>query len=80
MEINQNIKNQKLNRDLTQTEKLEIKNNLFYLFYHINKKKDMNILICCFYIFIETFQIISFAFSEPVYIKKNIKKFLNIIF
>ena len=63
---NQNIeKNQKLNKDLTNPEEITLTIKIFHFFYYVLRKKDINMFLCCFLLFLETLQMISYAFTEP---------------
>lgn len=66
MDNNAMEKNNKLNKELSATEDITLKTKLFTYFYYVLKKKDINILLCTIFLFFETIQLISFAFSDPV--------------
>ena len=56
---NQNIeKNQKLNKDLTNPEEITLTIKIFHFFYYVLRKKDINMFLCCFLLFLETLKMI----------------------
>ena len=60
----------KINADtgeLTNNERLSIKERLFFFYYQINKKNEINELVTSIFIILETIQQISYVFSEPLY-------------
>jgi len=65
METNSLEKN-KLNKELSTIEEYNLKTKLFTYFFYVLQKKDVNVFLCILFIIIESFQFISFAFSEPV--------------
>jgi len=52
--------------DLFQNDEQTIKTRVFTFYYYLMKKPTYNILIFSIFMFIETVQILSYAFSDPV--------------
>ena len=59
--------------EISNNENVPIKNRLFYFYYQINKKNEINEVVTSIFIVIETLQQISFVFSEPLYSLWKIK-------
>ena len=55
----------KLNKDTT-NEDINLKFRIFNFFFYVLKKRDLSIFLCALFIILETIQLISYAFSEPV--------------
>ena len=53
--------------ELTNNERVSIKNRIFFFYYQINKKNEINEVVTSIFIILETLQQISFVFSEPLY-------------
>jgi hypothetical protein len=67
MELNNTSdKNNKLNKELSSMEEISIQQRIFTYYYYVLKKKDINLVICSLLLILESIQVISFAFSEPV--------------
>ncbi len=66
MEILGQEKNNKLNKELSTSEEVSIQFRIFSFYYYVLKKKDNNLLICILLLILETIQMLSYAFSEPV--------------
>jgi hypothetical protein len=58
-------KNNKLSKELNANEDVGLKTRIFCFFYYVLKKKDINLILCLVFLFLEMFQLISFAFSPP---------------
>ena len=65
MENQNNEKNQKMNKDLSNSEEITITIKIFHFFYYVLRKKDINMFLCCFLLLLETLQMISYAFTTP---------------
>jgi hypothetical protein len=65
METNSLEKN-KINKELSTIEEYNIKTRVFTYFFYVLQKKYVNVFLCILFMFIESLQFISFAFSEPV--------------
>ena len=65
MENQNNEKNQKMNKDLSNPEEITITIKIFHFFYYVLRKKDINMFLCCFLLLLETLQMISYAFTTP---------------
>ncbi len=64
--MDSNDKNNKHNKELSALDEVPLKLRLFNFYYFVLKKKDINMLFCALLLILETIQIISFAFSDPV--------------
>ena len=43
-----------------------VKTRIFTFYYYLMKKATFNVIIYCIFMFFETVQILSYAFSDPV--------------
>jgi hypothetical protein len=66
MDIGQD-KNNKLNKELSTSDEILMNQRIFNFYYYVLRKKDLNLLLCVLFLILETLQMISYAFSEPVY-------------
>ena len=58
-------KNPKFSKDLNVIDEVNLKTKIFNFYFFVLRKKDFNIFICSLLLIIETFQLISYSFSEP---------------
>ncbi len=65
MDIGQD-KNNKMNKELSTSDEVSMQQRIFNFYYYVLRKKDINLLLCVLFLILETLQIISFAFSDPV--------------
>jgi hypothetical protein len=65
MDLNTGEKNSKLSKELNSNEEVNLKTRLFQFFYYVLRKKDINLLLATIFLILESFQLISYAFSDP---------------
>jgi hypothetical protein len=65
MDIGQD-KNNKLNKELTTSDEVLMNQRIFNFYYFVLRKKDLNLFLCVLFLILETLQMISYAFSDPV--------------
>lgn len=57
---------EKKSKDLISNEDITLINRLYLYFFYSLRKKDLSIFLSVIFLILETIQLISFAFSEPV--------------
>ncbi len=57
----------KLNKELSTSDEVSMNQRIFTFYFYVLRKKDINLLLCVLFLILETLQMISYAFSEPVY-------------
>lgn len=65
MENNIGEKNTKLSKELANPDELSIKIKIFNFYFYVLRKKDINMFLCGFLLILETFQLVSYAFTTP---------------
>ena len=65
MENNQAEKSIKLSKELANPDELSTKIKIFNFYVYVLRKKDINMFLCCFLFFLETLQLVSYAFASP---------------
>jgi len=60
------MENQKSTVDILSTNKETIKTRIFTFYYYLMKKPTFGVILYSLFMFIETIQILSYAFSDPV--------------